>query len=146
MGRPSTFTQEVADKVCARLATGETLRRISRDEGMPPESTVRQWVMDNPDFAAQYAKSRDLGLDAMADELFDIADDGTNDTQVDEDGAVLTNHDVIARSRLRVDTRKWYLSKLAPKRYGEKLALQGDPENPVQVATALTVTFVAPQR
>jgi hypothetical protein len=146
MGRPSTFTQEVADKVCARLATGETLRRISRDEGMPPESTVRQWAMDNPDFAAQYAKSRDLGLDAMADELFDIADDGTNDTQVDEGGAVLTNHDVIARSRLRVDTRKWYLSKLAPKRYGEKLALQGDPENPVQVATALTVTFVAPQR
>jgi hypothetical protein len=144
MGRPSTFAQDIADAICLRLAEGETLRQICRDDGMPPESTVRQWVIDQAEFAAQYAKARDLGLDAMADALFEIADDGTNDTTVDEDGNVFTNHDVIARSRLRVDTRKWYLSKLAPKRYGDKLVMQGDAENPVHVAGTLTVNFVKP--
>ena len=54
--------------------------------------------------------------------------------------------DMAQVSRLRVDALKWIMSKRAPKVYGDKLALQGDPENPVQVATALTVTFVAPQR
>jgi hypothetical protein len=137
MGRPSTFAQDIADAICLRLAEGETLRQICRSEGMPPESTVRQWVIDQAEFAAQYAKARDLGLDAMADALFEIADDGTNDTNVDEDGNVFTNHDVIARSRLRVDTRKWYLSKLAPKRYGDKTQVDAKVDAVISVVTGV---------
>ena len=79
---------------------------------------------DREGFFAQYARARDVGLDAMADELFDIADDGTNDW-MERDGegnpGYAVNGENVSRSRLRVDTRKWYLSKLAPKRYGEKL-------------------------
>lgn len=72
---------------------------------MPPEATVRGWVVDDIDgFAAQYARARDIGLDVCADELFEIAD-GNGD---------------VARDRLRFDMRRWYLSKMAPKRYGDK--------------------------
>lgn len=120
-GRPLTYTAEVGSVICKRLADGQTLRQICRDEGMPPESTVRGWVVDDVQgFAAQYARARDLGLDAVADELFEIADDGSNDRMVDEEGNVTVDHDVLGRSKLRVDTRKWYLSKLAPKRYGDR--------------------------
>ena len=75
-------------------------------------------------FFAQYARARDLGLDAIADELFDIADDGQNDWMErhgEGNEGYTVNGEHVSRSRLRVDTRKWYLSKLAPKRYGEKL-------------------------
>lgn len=83
---------------------------------------------DREGFAAQYAQARDLGLEAMADELFDIADETTKDTFTDKDGNDRPNNEWITRSRLRVDTRKWYLSKLAPKRYGDRLdvAVSGD--------------------
>ena len=127
-GRPSKYSQKVADAICQRLATGETLRSICRDPAMPQAPTVRHWAMeDREGFFAQYARARDLGLDAMADELFDIADDGTNDWMERHGqgnvGYVL-NGENVGRSRLRVDTRKWYLSKLAPKRYGEKIQVE----------------------
>ena len=61
----------------------------------------------------------------LADELVEISDDSTNDTIVTEDGKVVTNQEVVARSRLRVDTRKWMLAKMLPKVYGEKLELAG---------------------
>jgi len=131
-GRPSTFTWAVANKICERLAEGETLRSICRDKGMPAASVVRRWALDDREgFYAHYARARDTGLDAMADELLDIADDGENDR--DADGKADSEH--INRSRLRVDTRKWYLSKLAPKRYGDRssLELTGANGGPVSI-------------
>jgi hypothetical protein len=104
---------------------------------MPHESTVRKWALEDrkqdpqskaeDGFYTQYARARDIGLDAMADELLDIADDGTNDwterldSEGKKTGQTVPDHEHIARSRLRVDTRKWYLSKLAPKKYGEAI-------------------------
>lgn len=127
MGRQSSFTHEVADAICERLANGESLRAICRGDGMPPEGTVRQWVTDDVHgFAAQYARARDAGLDHMAEEILSIADDGTGDSWTDDDGNVRTNTDVVQRSKLRVDARKWYLSKLAPKKYGEKMTVEHD--------------------
>jgi hypothetical protein len=75
-----------------------------------------------------------MGLDTMAEQLLEIADDGTNDFVADKHGGTTLNMEHINRSRLRVDTRKWYLSKLAPKRYGEKVDVNvgGQSENPVQ--------------
>lgn len=92
---------------------------------MPAQSTVYLWLESKPDFSEQYATSRDCGLDAMAEETLEIADDGTNDwmKRQNKDGSTVdvVDSEHINRSRLRVDTRKWYLSKLAPKRYGERL-------------------------
>lgn len=90
--------------------------------------TFLMWVGDEPELAEQYARARESGLEVMAEDLLAIADDGTNDTYVDDQGNRRTDHDVVARSRLRVDTRKWLLSKMLPKKYGDKLDVttQGD--------------------
>lgn len=123
MGRPITYTPELARLVCERLATGESLRAICRSDDMPPESTVRNWVIDDHDgFAAQYARARDIGLDALADELMEIADTPKEGIKTEESfmGCKTTSGDMIEHRRLQVDARKWYLSKLAPKKYGDK--------------------------
>lgn len=126
----SSYTPELAAEVCERLTTGESLRSICRDIHMPAESSVRQWAVDDAHgFAAQYARARDIGLESMAEDLFEIADDGRNDWTERENERTGQSYTVvdsehINRSRLRVDTRKWYLSKLAPKRYGDRLALE----------------------
>lgn len=121
-GRPSKFTQALADRICARLAAGETLRAVCRDAGMPPHPTVLLWTQKRPAFADQYAKARETGYTVMADEIVEIADDTTFDTIKNEEGHDRQNSEWISRSRLRVDTRKWLLSKALPKVYGDKIA------------------------
>ncbi len=104
---------------------------------MPSAGAVRAWAeKDINGFAAEYAYARNKGLDHMADQVIAIADDGTLDTIEDADGNLLTDHEHINRSRLRVDTRKWYLSKLAPKRYGEKLSMEltGADGGPIEIS------------
>lgn len=109
-GRPTAYTSEIADEILERLAGGESLRRICEDEHIPPATTVRWWVVnDREGFSARYAQARDVGLDHIADEVMDIADRPTGD---------------VIRDRLRFDARRWYLSKLAPKRYGERQAIE----------------------
>lgn len=70
----------------------------------------------------------------MAEEMLEIADDGRNDTYKDEDGREIANQDVIARSRLRVDARKWLMARMAPKKYGDKIeqTLQGG-DTPIKI-------------
>src|SRR5690606_7206910 len=128
-GRPSLYTEELAEKICARLADGESLNSICKDDGMPSERTVRTWALDkNHPFSPKYAQAREIGYLKMADELLDIADDGTNDWMVREreDGSSteLVNHEHIQRSKLRVDTRKWLLSKMLPKVFGDKVSTE----------------------
>lgn len=127
-GRPLTYTRLVADAICARLAEGESLRAICADAGMPPASTVRGWVVDDVQgFAAHYARARDIGLDTIAEEIIEIADTTETGTKTvsKATGLETTEGDMIEHRRLKVEARKWYLSKLAPKRYGEKLELAG---------------------
>lgn len=119
-GRPSAYTAEVAKEICRRLAFGESLTSICKDAGMPSRSTVTAWYIDNREgFSEHYAKARDIGLDVMADQVMEIADGTSEDIQ---------------RDRLRFDARRWYLSKLAPKRYGDKVTQVhegGDPDKPI---------------
>jgi hypothetical protein len=114
------FSQQIADSVCERLAAGDSLRKACEGLGTT-HSTVLEWVKTNAVFADQYAHAREVGYALLADELIQIADDGQNDSYTGDDGNVRTNQDVIARSRLRVDTRKWMLSKMLPKVYGDKV-------------------------
>lgn len=154
-GRPSKFTKQLASEICKRIASGRTLRDVCRDKDIPvDEATVREWALDNKGAAAdgsggfspQYARAREIGYQNMADELLDIADDGTNDFQPDgEDGEEKFNGEHVQRSRLRVDTRKWLLSKALPKVFGDKVQLSGDPENPVQTTTKIVREIVHPK-
>ena len=123
-GRPLTYTREVADQICRDLAHGKTLKETCRQDGMPPESTVRLWALDDVDgFAARYARAREIGYHSMADELLEISDDARNDwmeRNAEENAGWEANGEHLQRSRLRVDTRKWMLAKALPKIYGEK--------------------------
>lgn len=137
-GRPSLYAEEVAIEICARLAEGEGLRSICRDEGMPAPSTVIGWVLENREgFSERYAKAKEVATHLLAEELVEIADDKSFDTIQSQDGRDMPNSEWIARSRLRVDARKWVLSKLMAKKYGDKLTI---PEN--EDGTQLIPAFI----
>ena len=134
MARPTDFTLELADKICKRIADGESLLLICKDDDMPHRSTVHRWLLDSTkkEFCDKYELSVKLRAEKMFEELVDIADDGTNDyvTKESENGGeyVVADREHIQRSRLRVDTRKWYLSKVVPKLYGDKLDITSKDE------------------
>lgn len=139
MGRHSTYTSEIAAAICERLASGESLRAICRTEGMPAHPTVLGWVLDDVNgFGDQYARSRQIGLDVMAEELMEIADTPVEGERREEtaDGTKVVREDMLGHRRLQVDTRKWYLSKLAPKKYGDRTAMEltGADGGPVQIS------------
>jgi hypothetical protein len=148
MGRPSVFSQEHATAICLLLREGKTLREVCRGDDMPSESTVRCWVSDDRGgFAAQYAKARETGYQSMADELLEIADDDKHDAIVDpETGIAKQNGEFIARSRLRVDTRKWLLSKALPKIYGDKITNEHVGKDGGPIATADVTDIEAARR
>lgn len=110
-GRPSSYTDAIAHKICERMSEGESLRKVCSDPKMPSMSMVFRWLAneDNAEFRDQYARAREAQADKYADELVDIADEGKS-----EDANII---------RLRMDARKWAASKLAPKKYGERLDL-----------------------
>lgn len=125
------FTQEKADAICARLVGGLSLRKACEAEGGPDPSTVLRWVSDNPAFAQQYAHARKIGYQLLADEIIEISDDSSGDI-IDTEQGPKVDAERVARSRLRVDSRKWMLSKMLPKVYGDKVAVVGDPDEPVR--------------
>lgn len=123
MGRPSSFTQGVADMLCERLAEGESLRAICADDGMPRRATVFRWLAVNEMFRDQYAWAKEAQAETYADEIVAIADDRQGD-YIERDGNVVYNAEHVNRSRLRVDARKWVASKLKPKKYGDRLDVE----------------------
>jgi hypothetical protein len=137
-GRPSEYTPELGAAICGRIANNETLRSICSDKTMPAASTVALWVVnDTGKFSDHYARARQAQATILADEIIEIADDSSRDFIETEDGPVL-DREHIQRSRLRVDTRKWYLSKVLPKVYGEKVEVTGKDGGPIEHRSDLT--------
>lgn len=128
-GRPSTYTPEAAKEICERLSKGEPLAVICRDDHMPPVRTVSAWREAHEDFAADFARAREEGYDAIATECLEIADEKSLDTIQTEHGE-RANTEWIARSKLRIETRLKLLAKWDVKRYGDKLALGGASDMP----------------
>jgi hypothetical protein len=128
MARPSVFTQELADYICDRIATStDSLRKICSEDGLPDVATLVRWL-HRPEHSllrAQYARAKESQMELIGEEIVEIADESAGDiVQIEnEDGTTYekVNHENIQRSRLRVDTRKWLMSKLAVKKYGEKI-------------------------
>lgn len=142
MARPSEFNQLTADAICELLADGMSLRKICLADDMPNKATVFRWLIAHKEFSDQYARAREAQAETMADEILEIADDGSNDTYLDEDENRRTDVDVIARSRLRVDSRKWLASKMAPKKYGDKVQQEITGKDGAPLLTNLEVSFV----
>ena len=145
-GRPTDYTQELADRICDQLADGDSLRKVCLEDDMPGKSTVFRWLRLYPEFRDQYTRAKEESADALFDEILDIADDGSNDLmeKLDSDGAMIgwrENGEVLQRSRLRVDARKWMLSKIKPKKYGEKVTQEigGIDGKPIDMEWRITV-------
>lgn len=146
-GRPTVYKPELALALCERIASGESLRGICSDPAMPDKSTVFRWLADKErsDFRDQYARAREAQAEFLAEEILEIADETAGDyVQVkDGDGQISerVDHEHIARSRLRVDARKWFAGKVAPKKYGDRIQAEhsGPDGGPIQTATATIV-------
>jgi hypothetical protein len=131
-GRPSKYSEKVANKICAGIANGKPLRKLAKENGINI-STIFHWL-ERPGFYDKYAKARELQAEFFADQLQQIADEKprietvtvtehgeTKRTQLDSAG--------IQRNRLRVDTRKWLASKFLPKKYGEHVKVEASGPN-----------------
>ncbi|CZZ80708.1 ubiquitin carboxyl-hydrolase [Enterobacter hormaechei subsp. xiangfangensis] len=113
-GRPSDYLPEVAADICSLLADGESLRKVCERPGMPNKATVFRWLAQRAEFRDQYAKATETRADAIFEDMFDIAD------SVNEEAAA------VAKARLRIDTRKWALARMNPKKYGDKVSQEID--------------------
>lgn len=129
-GRPSLYSMELVDAIASRLATGEPMAVICRDDGMPAYRTVKDWIDTKPDVSAAIARARELGYDEIASDCMVIADDSRNDyieglAESGDERAVIAraNAEAVQRSKLRIDTRLKLLAKWDPKRYGDKVQL-----------------------
>ena len=129
-GRPSKYTKKLTQKICERLALGESMRSICSKKDMPGRRTVLRWLAKHDEFRDLHAEARQLQADYHFDEILDIADDATNDFMVREraDGSTETvlNQEHMQRSRLRIEGRKWVLARMSPKKYGDKVQLEAD--------------------
>ena len=120
-GGQTKYTEELADAICEMLASGSSLRKAAEANQIDP-STVLRWCDSFPEFSQRYAQVRARGYELLADELLEISDDSSGDIIKTEHGDK-PNAEFVARSRLRVDARKWLLAKMLPKKYGDKLDL-----------------------
>ena len=104
-GRPSTYTEEMGNLICDKLTEGMSVRKLCKMDGFPNPSTIYVWIDRFPEFAERYARAREAATEDMLEDILEIADDADLDVQ---------------EKRVRIDTRKWAMGKLKPKKYGEK--------------------------
>jgi hypothetical protein len=127
MGRSSIYSDELAAEICERLAAGESLNAICRDERMPSRKVIHEWVADDRNgFRDKYARAREMQADHYADKIAEIADETKRSTAPDR----------AQIGRLELDALKWSAAKLAPKKYGDRV----ETENTTTLNTADPLT------
>lgn len=121
-GATTTYNQKKADEICSRLEQGETLTSICRDDHMPAVRTVSDWKREHKAFAAAFARARELGFDAIAEEALQIANTPVIGEETEDDGEKLKTKraDMLGHRKLQVWTRLQLLAKWCPARYGER--------------------------
>lgn len=150
------YTKEVADAICERISTGNSLRSICEASDMPSVTTVLRWLADEDKagFRGQYVRAREAQADWMAEDILAIADEQCTMVKANKHGAhgeegdieVVFDPTAVARNRLRVDARKWLASKMAPKKYGDKVQAEVSGPGGAPIAQSIAVTFVASPR
>lgn len=136
-GRPSIYSEELADKICQIVATNpDGLPKLcKRFDEMPAADTIRQWRWTKPHFSLKYAEAKRFQAELMAESTEEIIDELSQYEFCDKDGAMRLDSGMVARARLLVDSRKWHASKLAPKIYGDKANSEAiNADNTTEVA------------
>ena len=134
-GRPTLYSEALAEKICQRIANGDSLVTIGKDAKFPARSTIMKWLADSAcdGFVDKYTRAKEDQADFYAAQVIEIADKVRPVVKktLKDDGKVEEVHtDGVERSRLMMDARKWYASKLAPKKYGDKIAVGGADDLP----------------
>lgn len=128
-GRPVEYTEAIADEVCLRLTEGEPLVRICKSSHLPDVSTIYRWLIRFPLFCEMYTRAREEQADTNADEIIAIADEDPKFTEYkDKDGNVVDikiDSAYVAYQKQRIESRKWTAAKLKPRKYGERIAMEG---------------------
>lgn len=138
MGRKTTYSERTARTICERLADGEPLRQICRDDNMPAWRTVYDWIESVPEFAARIARARAMGFDAIAEDTLEIIDQEP-ERQATEHGTKV-DPGAVQHQKNRVEQRMKLLSKWDPKRFGDKIDHQHTGANggPIQMQFSAT--------
>jgi hypothetical protein len=140
-GRPSKHTPELVAEICERLSAGEPLRQICRDDRMPHWTRMYDWLSQDPDLSLRVARAREAGYDALAEEALEIADTPklgakkvfSSGSEESEDSMTVTEEDMLGHRKLQIETRLKLLACWNPSKYGNKVALGGDPKNPIKI-------------
>ncbi len=139
------YDNEVFEGILARMAMGETLALICAEGGMPKTTTVWRWKERDDDRRNAYARAREDQQQAWADQIVEIADDGTNDyvEKVRKDGSkdMAYDREHVDRSKLRIETRKWLMARLSPKSFGDKTALELSGKDGAPLVPVINVTI-----
>jgi hypothetical protein len=107
--------------VCELIIEGFSLRAICEKADMPSRRSMFYWLQNNPEFRERYEIARLMQVEYWAHEIIEIADDASGDFVINERGERIVEHENINRARLKIDARKWLMSKLHPQRYGDRV-------------------------
>lgn len=144
VGRPTLYNAELANTICQRLMDGQSLREIDRDPSMPCAVTILRWAAKHEEFGKQYALAVTYRADLAFEDIQEVADDGRNDWIARNDpqnAGYVANGEHINRSRLRVDTMKWRIARMNPRKYGDRLqTVATDPDGNPPVSIQITTT------
>lgn len=138
IGRPSTYTPEIARKMCELLSEGVPLREICRMDGMPPWRTVYDWMYKDDSLgaggtglSAHIARARDVGQDAMAERAYSDMYEPPERILSEGGGKIDPGYVQLVKARAEITLK--LLAKWNPKKYGDRTVIAGDAENPLEI-------------
>lgn len=120
MARSFLFTPELADRICERIADGQSLRAICSEAGMPTTGTVFRWLEGNEGFRGQYARAREFRADTLFDEILEISDAPAEAEAVRAGKGSPETARGADQRKLQIETRKWMAARLQPQKYSDK--------------------------
>ena len=137
------YGPEISDKICSDIEAGMSVGQICRQDGYPEKKSVYRWLAKHDEFLSDYRAAKISGIEALVDQMMDIANDASDDFKRDSNGELLRDKkgnrildgEHVQRSRLRIDTIKWVATKLVPRLYGDNKHVEVDVKVGVKALT-----------
>jgi hypothetical protein len=133
-GRPSKYTEELAAEIAQRLSDGEPLRQICRDAHMPHWTNIYEWMARDQDLSVRIARAREIGQDAIAEEIYR---EMMLEPEREERGRIDPGYVQLIKARAEIKLK--LLAKWNPKRYGDRVTMAGDAENPMRLQADVSI-------
>jgi hypothetical protein len=125
------YDKEIVFKsIISQIEEGASLRSVLRQEAMPNSVTFYKWIDDDEEKIKHYARACEKRAESIFEDILEIADNASGDKKYTESGEIMDS-EYVARSRIRIDARKWMLGKMQPKKYSDKTILSNDEDNPI---------------